>query len=167
MQQGEEEDRQRLLKQRIEGWLDDEGISFESTPDFNSHFHVKANLKNVEVHLTEPKVRRGVLSVQAVVSLDEGQLAHVQNLKPEEKRSVFLSLFSKLDTSEYLFMLQEDFTSKSWMRIQRILYLEDLTRTKLLTEMKELNTKFVSMNYALNSALDGAMIIGDDKTIYS
>jgi hypothetical protein len=166
MQQGEE-DLHGVLKQRIEGWLDDEGISFESIPDFNAHFHVKANLKNVEVHLSEPKVRRGIVAVQAVVSLEETQLARVQNLKPEEKRSVFLSLFSELDMSEYHFMLQEDFTSKSWMRIQRTLYIEDLTRTRLLNEMKELNTKFVSMNYELNSALDGAIVIGDNKTIYS
>jgi hypothetical protein len=84
MQQGEQ-DLHGALKQRIEGWLDDEGISFESTPDLNSHFHVKANLKNVEVHLSEPKVRKGILAVQAVVSLDEAQLARVQNLKPDEK----------------------------------------------------------------------------------
>jgi len=163
----EEDDLHGTLKQRIESWLDDEGISFESTPDFNSNFHIKANLKNVEVHISESKVRKGIVAVQAVVFLDESQLARVQNLKLEEKRSVFLSLFSKLDRSEYLFMLQEDFTSKSWMRIQRTLYIEDLTRTKLLNEMKELNTKFVSMNYELNAALDGAAIVGDNKTIYS
>ena len=166
MQQGEE-DRHSLLRQRIEGWLDDEGISFESTPDFNSHFHLKANLKNVEVHLSEPKVRKGVLAVQAVVSLDEMQLARMQDLKPENKKSLFLNLFSKLDRSEYLFMLQEDFTSKNWMRIQRTLYIEDLTRTSLLAEMKNLNTKFVCMNYELNSALDGTVIVRDDKTIYT
>jgi hypothetical protein len=166
MQHGEE-DHHSLLKQKIEGWLDDEGISFESTPDFNSHFHLKTNLKNVEVHLSEPKVRRGVLAIQTVVSLDEMQLARVQDLKPENKRSVFLNLFSKLDRSEYLFMLQEDFTSKNWMRIQRTLYIEDLTRTGLLAEMKNLNAKFLSMNYELDSALDGALIVRDDKTIYS
>ena len=166
MQHGEE-DHHSLLKQKIEGWLDDEGISFESTPDFNSHFHLKTNLKNVEVHLSEPKVRRGVLAIQTVVSLDEIQLARVQDLKPENKRSVFQNLFSKLDRSEYLFMLQEDFTSKNWMRIQRTLYIEDLTRTGLLAEMKNLNAKFLNMNYELDSALDGALIVRDDKTIYS
>jgi hypothetical protein len=166
MQQGEE-DHHSLLRKRIEGWLDDEGISFESAPDFNSHFQLKANLKNVEVHLSEPKVRKGVLAIQAVVSPDETQLARIQNLKPENKRTIFLSLFSKLDRSEYLFMLQEDFTSKNWMRIQRILYIEDLTRTKLFGEMKGLNTKFLNMNYELNLALDSATIAHDDKTIYS
>ncbi|MDA4111774.1 MAG: DUF2299 family protein [Thaumarchaeota archaeon] len=165
--QTREEDQHTILKRRIEDWLEAEGISFESVPDFNSHFHVKANLKNIEVHVTEPKVRRGVLAVQAVVSLDETQLSKVVKVKPEDKRSIFLSLFSRLDRSEYLFVLQEDFTSKNWLRIQRALYIEDLTRTSLLSEMKGLNTKFVNMNYELNLALDSTPVATGDETIYS
>ena len=155
------------MKARIEDWLDAEGISAELVPDFNAHFHLKSSLKNVEVHLSEPKVRRGVIAVQAVVSLNEEQLAKISEIKPEDKRAIFLDLFSKLDRSEYLFMLQEDFTSKSWLRIQRALYIEDLTRTSLLSEMKNLNTKFVNMNYELNLALDGIAPATGDKTIYT
>ena len=154
-------------KQKIEAWLEAEGITFEPVSDFNAHFHLVANLKNVQVHLSEPKVRKGVLAVQAVASLDEQQLWKANQISPEDKRSIFLSLFSKLDRSEYLFMLQEDFTSKSWLRIQRALYIEDLTRTSLLSEMKCLNTKFVNMNYELNIALNGATLTVGDKTIYS
>lgn len=142
------------LKTKIEDWLEAEGITFSESPDFNSFFHIVANLKNVQVHVSEPKVRRGVLAVQAVVALNEDQLAKVEKLKPEEKRPLFLSLFAKLDRSEYLFMLQEDFNSKSWLRIQRTLYIEDLTRSSLLFEMKDLNMKFVNLNYELNDALE-------------
>jgi len=165
--QTREEDPHLFLKGKVENWLDDEGISFEPVPDFNSHFHLKSNLKNIEVHLSEPKVRKGILAIQAVVSPDEMQLAKIQAMKPEDQRAIFLSLFSKLDRSEYLFMLQEDFTSKNWLRIQRTLYTEDLTRTILLEAMKSLNTKFVEMNYELNDALTGVVTTGGDKTIYS
>ncbi|MDA4130971.1 MAG: DUF2299 family protein [Thaumarchaeota archaeon] len=165
--QTREEDPHLFLKEKVEGWLDDEGISYEPVPDFNSHFHLKSNLKNIEAHLSEPKVRKGVLAIQAIVSPDETQLAKVQAMKPEARRGIFLSLFSKLDRSEYLFMLQEDFESKSWLRIQRTLYIEDLTRTILLSEMKNLNTKFVDMNYELNIALEGVVTSSGDKTIYS
>ena len=153
-------------KQKIEAWLEAEGLTFESVSDFNSHFHLVVNLKNVQVHLSEPKVRKGVLAVQAVASLDEQQLWKANQISPEDKRSIFVSLFSKLDRSEYLFMLQEDFTSKSWLRIQRTLYIEDIKRTSVLREMKELNLKFVNVNYDLNEALDIAPRAVQEETIY-
>jgi hypothetical protein len=143
-------------RERIEAWLEAEGISFESVKDFNSHFHIAANLKNIQVQISEPKVRRGVLAVQAVVSLDDQQVWKASKIRKEDLHTIFLSLFEKLDRSEYLFMLQEDFFSKSWLRIQRTLYIEDITRTSLLNEMKDLNVKFVGVNYDLNEALDNA-----------
>ena len=162
----EEEQSHTSTKQKIEAWLEAEGITFEQVSDFNAHFHLVANLKNVQVHLSEPKVRKGVLAVQAVASLDEQQLWKANQISPEDRRSIFLSLFSKLDRSEYLFMLQEDFTSKSWLRIQRTLYLEDISRTSVLREMKELNVKFVGVNYDLNEALDIAPRSVPEETIY-
>ena len=142
--------------ERIERWLEAEGISFEAVKDFNSHFHISANLKNIQVQISQPKVRRGVLAVQAVVSLDDQQVWKAQKISKEDLHTIFLSLFEKLDRSEYLFMLQEDFFSKSWLRIQRTLYIEDLSRSILLNEMKGLNLKFVDVNYDLNEALDNA-----------
>jgi hypothetical protein len=154
--------------EKIESWLDAEGISFRSVPDFNSHYHVEASLKNVQVHLSEPKVRRGVLAVQAVVSLDEQQAWKAKQIKKEDLHAIFLVLFEKLDRSEYLFMLQEDFFSKSWLRIQRTLYFEDLCRTDLLREMRDLDLRFVNINYDLNSALDNApRTSSEEETIYS
>ncbi len=155
------------LKAKIEEWLEAEGISYTNVADFNSHFHIQVNLKNVCIHIQESKVRRGVLVVQGVLSPSELQLDKLEQVKPEDKRSLFLSLFAILDKSEYLFMLQEDFSSKSWLRIHRTLYVEDLTRSSLLNEMKDLNTKFVNMNYALNEALGSLVPVSKDLPIYS
>lgn len=155
-------------REKIESWLEAEGISFEQVADFNSHFHIAGNMKNVQVHLSESKVRRGVLAVQGVISLDDQQTWKAKQIKSEDLRAIFLSLFEKLDCSEYHFMLQEDFFSKSWLRIQRTLYIEDLTRTDLLKEMKDLNVKFVNVSYLLNGALDNAPKKGpEEETIYS
>jgi len=154
--------------ERIESWLEDEGISFERVKDFNSLCHIAANLKNMQVHLSEPKVRRGVLAVQAVVALDDQQTWKAKKVSAEDLHTIFLSLFEKLDRQEYLFMLQEDFFSKSWLRIQRTLYVNELTRTGLLEEMKDLNLKFVNVNYELNEALDNAPKSGQkEETIYT
>ncbi len=155
------------LKAKIENWLEAEGISFADVPDLNSHFHVQTNLKNVPIHLHESKVRQGVLVVQGVLSLTNDQLSIIAEMKQEDRRSLFLSLFSILDRSEYLFMVQEDFSSKSWLRIQRTLYVEDLTRTRLLGEMKDLNTKFVNMNYALNQSLGSIVPVSSESPIYT
>jgi hypothetical protein len=166
-----EERKKRVMSptwEKIESWLEDEGISFQPEPDFNSHYHIAANLKNVQVHLSEPKVRRGVLAVQASVALDDQQAWKARKIKKEDLKTIFLSLFERLDREEYLFMLQEDFFQKSWLRIQRTLYLEDLTRTALLREMKDLNMRFLNVNYDLNSALDNApKSTSEEETIYS
>jgi len=152
----------------IEGWLEAEGIPFEAAKDFNSYYHIAANMKNVQIHLSEPKVRRGVLAVQGVVSLDDQQTWKLKQIKKEDLHTIFLSLFELLDTSEYHFMLQEDFLSKSWLRIQRTLYFEELKRTELLREMKELDLKFVKVNYELNEALDNAPKSSSaEETIYT
>jgi hypothetical protein len=154
--------------EEIEAWLEDEGIPFETVKDFNSHYHIAAMMKNVQVHLSESKVRRGVLAVQGVVALDEQQVWKARQIKKEDLRAIFLVLFKLLDCSEYHFMLQEDFFSKSWLRIQRTLYMEELKRTQLLQEMKELNLKFVQVNYGLNEALDNAPKSGpSEETIYT
>jgi hypothetical protein len=154
--------------ERIESWLESEGISFETISDFNSNFHIAANMKNVQVHVSEPKVRRGVLAVQAVVSLDDQQVWKAEKISKVDLHTIFISLFEKLDRTEYHFMMQEDFFSKSWLRIQRTLYIEDLTRTRLLSEMKNLNLKFVNVSYELNEALDNALKSGQkEETIYS
>jgi len=154
--------------ERMESWLEAEGITFEAVSDFNSHYHIAVNMKNVQVHLSEPKVRRGVLAVQAVMVLDDQQVWKARQIKKEALRSIFLALFKMLDSSEYHFMLQEDFFSKSWLRIQRTLYIEELTRTGLLREMKELNLKFVTLTYSLNEALDNAPKSGSsEETIYT
>jgi len=154
--------------EKIDSWLDAEGISFREVPDFNSYRHIEVGMKNVQVHLSEPKVRRGVLAVQAVVSLDDQQVWKAKQIKKEDLHAIFLVLFEKLDRLEYLFMLQEDFFSKSWLRIQRTLYFEDLKRTDLLGQIKDLNMSFVNINYDLNSELDNAPRTSpEDETIYS
>jgi hypothetical protein len=155
------------LKARIEDWLESEGIAFKDVPDLNSYFHIETNLKNAPIHLHESKVRRGVLVVQGVLSLTDSQLETVLKMTDEDRKTLFLSLFAILDKSEYLFMIQEDFASKSWLRIQRTLYIEDLTRTRLLEEMKDLNTKFVNMNYDLNEALGRIVPVSDESSIYT
>jgi hypothetical protein len=161
------EEEHLALKAKIEEWLEAEGISFKHVPDLNSYFHLETNLKNAPIHLHESKVRRGVLVVQGVLSLTDSQLEIVVKMTEEDKKTLFLSLFAILDKSEYLFMIQQDFSSESWVRIQRTLYVEDLTRTRLLGEMKDLNTKFVNMNYALNEALGRIVAVSDESSIYT
>lgn len=141
------------LKGKIEGWLDAEGISFSNVPDLNSHFHIQANLKNVAIHVSESRVRRGVLAVQGTLELVPDQLEKYGVMSEADKKTLFHSLFALLDKSEYLFLLQQNFALQNWLKIQRTLYSEDLTRSGLLREMKDLNMKFVEINYLLNEAL--------------
>lgn len=166
-----EQNEHTLLKEKIEGWLEAEGIAFQEASDLNSFFRVQVSLKNVPIHVHESRVRRGVLVVQGVLELSDGQLLMIEKINHDEKKSLFLSLFALLDKSEYLFMLQEDFTSENWLRIQRTLYIEDLTRTRLLTEMKDLNTKFVNINYYVNESLGNITPIADvsnnESSMYS
>jgi len=158
----------KSMWERIESWLEAEGITFQPVPDFNSRYHIMANMKNLEVHLSEPKVRSGVLAVQASAALDDQQAWKAKQIKNEDLRAIFLALFEKLDRAEYLFMLQEDFFLKNWLRIQRTLYIEELTRTMLIREMRNLNLRFVNVNYDLNSALDNApRRSSEEETIYS
>ena len=142
------------IQAKIEGWLDQEGIPFELVPDMNSIFHIRAQMKNLQVHVNESRVRLGCLSVQGIMALDLDQRELVKKGSDEEKHALFLSMFRELEKEEYMFQISEDFLDPNWLRIQRTLYAEDLTRTALLEEMKELNTKFVRLNYELNEALD-------------
>ncbi len=142
------------LQTKIEGWLDDEGIPFDRVPDINSKFHIKAQMKNLVVHLRESNVRLGCLVVEGIMALEEDQVQLMQKIKSEDQHSIFLEFFRELDKSEYLFQLSKDFSDPLWLKIQRILYTEDLTRSDLLNQMKELNTKFVNINYRIDGALD-------------
>ncbi len=148
-----ESDEHLDLKGKIEAWLDDEGIYFSNVPDLNSHFHIQANLKNVAIHVSESRVRRGVLAVQGTLELIADQLEKYEAMSAADKKTLFRSLFALLDKSEYIFLLQQNFALENWLKIQRTLYVEDLTRTNLLREMKDLNMKFVEINYLLNEAL--------------
>jgi hypothetical protein len=142
------------LMEKIGGWFDDEGVPFESTADINSRFHLKVQMKNVQVHVRESNVRLGCIVVEGIMSLDQDQTALMGKIKDDEQHAIFLNLFRKLDKEEYLFQLSKNFFDPIWLKIQRILYAEDMTRTALLKEMKELNTKFVKINYELNEAID-------------
>jgi hypothetical protein len=142
------------VKAKIEEWLDAEGISFDQVKDLNSFFHIEANLKNVRIHISESRVRRGVLALQGILDLSEDQLYKIGRITPEDSEMLFRSLFSSLDKSEYLFLLQKDFKTQNWLKIERTLYTEELTRSDLLREMKDLNMKFVSINYLVNESLD-------------
>lgn len=142
-----------LLKTKVEDWLEAEGISFNEVPDLNSHFHIQANLKNITIHLSESRVRRGVLAVQGTLELVADQLEKYHAMSEADRKTLFSSLFALLDKSEYLFLLQQNFAVENWLKIQRTLYAEDLTRTSLLREMKDLNLKFVNINYLLNESL--------------
>lgn len=149
-----EGDSPKELVRRIGEWFNDEGIPFDSTPDINSRFHLKVHMKNLQVHVRESNVRVGCLVVEGIMALDEDQVALVSKVKDDEQHALFLKLFRELDRSEYLFQLSKNFEERNWLRIQRILYLEDLTRSALLNTMKDLNTRFVDINYELNEALD-------------
>lgn len=148
-----ESDEHLDLKEKIESWLDAEGLSFSDVSDLNSHFHIQANLKNTAIHVSESRVRRGVLAVQGTLELVADQLAKYNAMSETDKKTLFNSLFAFLDKSEYLFILQQNFGVANWLKIQRTLYIEDLTRTSLLLEMKALNMKFVEINYLLNESL--------------
>ncbi|MDG6904231.1 MAG: DUF2299 family protein [Nitrososphaerota archaeon] len=141
-------------KARIEEWLEAEGISFEEVADLNSYFHIQANLRNVSIHISESKVRRGVLAVQGILDLAEDQLFKIGKISSEENDLLFRLLFASLDKTEYLFLLQKDFKAKNWLKIQRTLYVDELTRTDLLREMKDLNIKLVNINYVVNESLE-------------
>jgi hypothetical protein len=149
------------VKAKIEEWLEAEGISFEEVKDLNSFFHVKANLKNIPIHISESKVRRGVLAVQGILELSEDQLYKIGKITPEDSELLFRSLFVSLDKSEYLFLLQKDFRAQNWLKIQRTLYIEDLTRTDLFREMKDLNVRFVDINYILSESLERFTPVSD------
>ncbi len=153
------------VKAKIEGWLDAEGISFEQVKDLNSFFHIQANLKNVRIHISESRVRIGVLAVQGILDLNEDQLYKIGRITPEDSELLFGSLFSSLDKSEYLFLLQKDFRAQNWLKIERVLYIEELTRTNLLREMKDLNVKFVNINYMVNESL-GRFTPAPDADLY-
>ena len=142
------------LLSRIEGWLDDEGIPFDRVPDINSKFHVKAQMKNLVIHLRESNVRVGCVVVEGIMELEEDQVELMKKIKEEDRHALFLKFFRELDRSEYLFQLSKDFSDPFWLRIQRILYSEDITQTDLLNLMKELNLRFVNINYEINEALD-------------
>ncbi len=162
---GSESNDHQALKARIEEWLDAEGISFSDVPDLNSFFHIKANLKNLPIEVSESKVRKGVIAVQGGLELSPDQLESYERTSVEDRKSLFNSLFVMLDKSEYLFLLQEDFTIPKWLKIERILYAEDLTRTGLLDQMKDLNTKFVNINYFVNDSL-GSFKSASNKSMY-
>jgi hypothetical protein len=147
------EPRNELLT-RIEGWLDDEGIPFDRVADINSKFHLKVQMKNLVVHLRESNVRVGCVVVEGVMALEEDQVQLMKKIKNENQHSLFVRFFRELDRTEYLFQLSKNFSDPIWLKIQRVLYSEDLTRTQLLNQMKELNTKFVNINYEINEALD-------------
>ena len=85
----------------------------------------------------------------------EDQLYKIAKITPEDGELLIGSLFSLLDKSEYLFLLQKEFKAQNWLKIQRVLYIEELTRTNLLREMKDLNMKFVNINYVVNESLEG------------
>ena len=57
------------VKAKIEGWLDAEGISFEQVKDLNSFFHIKPISRMSGIHISESKVRMGVLAVQGILDL--------------------------------------------------------------------------------------------------
>ena len=161
-----ESNEHHALKAKIEEWLEDEGISFNDVPDLNSHFHIKANLKNIPIHISESKVRLGVLAVQGIMELAADQIEKYQVVSEEDRKSLFRSLFAMLDKAEYLFLLQENFAIQNWLKIQRTLYIEDLTRTMLLNEIKDLNTRFVNINYLINDTLAEFKPVSEDSTMY-
>jgi hypothetical protein len=154
------------LKAKIEGWLEAEGIAFSNISDLNSFFHIQANLKNIPIHISESKVRKGVLAVQGSLELAVDQLEKYQSISADDKKTLFRSLFVMLDKSEYLFLLQENLAVQNWLKIQRPLYIEDLTRTMLLNEIKELNTKFVNINYLVNESLAEFKPVSEDSSMY-
>lgn len=156
----------QLLKAKIEEWLESEGIAFSSVSDLNSFFHIQANLKNIPIHISESKVRKGVLAVQGSLELSLDQLEKYQSISVEDKKTLFLSLFAMLDKSEYHFLLQENFAIQNWLKIQRPLYVEDLTRSMLLNEIKNLNTRFVNINYLVNETLAEFKPATDESSMY-
>lgn len=155
-----------VLKAKIEEWLESEGIAFSSVSDLNSFFHIQADLKNVPIHISESKVRKGVLAVQGSMELAPDQLEKYQSIRAEDKKALFLALFAMLDKTEYHYMLQENFAVKNWLKIQRPLYIEDLTRTMLLNEIKNLNTRFVNINYLVNETLAEFKPATDESSMY-
>jgi hypothetical protein len=167
LQTARPEDGKRILKEKIEGWLDDEGIPFEEVKDINSHFRLKAQLRNMTIQVHLSKIRLGCIIIQGVMALDRIQLDLVGKISEQDRRSLFLSVFSKLDREEYLFQLSEDYSDPSWLRIQRTLYAEDLTRSDLLNQMKKLNSKFVNVNYDIDEALDIIPPITNETQVYA
>lgn len=165
MSQGKTNDHLNL-RAKIERWLEEEGISFNNVTDLNSFFHIQANLKNATIHVSESKVRFGVLAVQGALELSADQLQKYQIANLDDRKLLFRTLFVMLDKSEYHFLLQEDFTTQNWLRIERALYIEDLTRSRLLDGMKDLNVRLVNINYLLNDSLATFKPVSDNPQMY-
>ena len=124
-------------------------------------------MKNAAIHIHASKIRLGCIIIQGALAIDQEQLDYIEKISEQDKRSLFLTFFAKLDREEYLFQLNQDFSDPMWLRIQETLYVDDLTRSDLIGQMKRLNTKFVKLSYELNEALDIIPPITNETQVYT
>jgi len=151
----QESDSHEKLKKQIEGWLKDEEISFEerSTPSHVSYFQLKASVQDFPIYVQELNQKRGCLMVHSSLSLGPHQLSAVLTKTPEEKAVLRGLIFSFLNTREFSFRIDENPEDKRWIMIQRILYVENLTREKLMGEIKDLRIRFRIAQEILDESL--------------
>jgi hypothetical protein len=143
------------LREKIEGWLKDEGISFENRaiPSQVSYFQIKANIQDFPIYVQELNQKRDCVLVHSFLMLNGAQISGIAPRTPDEKKSLRNSIFSFLKVREFSFRVNENYEDKRWIMIQRILYVEGLTRKELMNEIKDLRLRFRMVEDLIDNSL--------------
>jgi hypothetical protein len=139
-----ESDKHDQLRNQIVGWFKDEEISYEerSTRSQISYFQLKANVQDFPIYVQELNQKRGCILVHSFLTLDHDKHSTLIIRTPEERKALHDSIFSLLNAAEFSYLLSQNYEDKRWITIQRILYVDNLTREKLLGEVKDLRLRF-------------------------
>jgi len=150
-----ESDKHDQLRKQIVGWFKDEDISYEerSTPSQVSYFQLKANVQDLPIYVQELNQKRGCLLVHSFLILDGDKLSAMIIKTPEERKALHDSIFSFLNAREFSYLISKNYEEKRWIMIQRILYVDNLTREKLLDEIKDLRLRFRVIEEIIDQSL--------------
>lgn len=128
------------VRERVRQWISEEGNTVTLVDDPQCRFNLEvANQVGLRFNVFQPNVSRDGVLVIGKIEVDQATRQNLSGLDSSERNEFLWDLKFDLLKSHFTFNMQPNGENPQFIIIQEVVYLDDLTKGKLIGALQHVN----------------------------
>ena len=138
-------DENQARREEIVRWLTDEGLHIEGHTDPQAHFHLICRFNRASIRIVALRNPNGIIVLEIDITLDDNYRSLLDQIESTETKDnmlweLRLGLVNLVDRMR----IMDNYHEEGWIRLQNILYVENLRREQFMASVISLHSAYLS-----------------------